>query len=92
MAMDTKTVTPGPSALTTLSDIAPGMTAPLDALGDLAAAVGYEGRGARAEAEFYLGLGLSKLGSARVAPASVAGLLRLIAMIAQGTETFPRNR
>lgn len=58
---------------------------PLKALGHLAAALGYEERGQRAEAEFYLGLALAKLGDERVAPASVAGLLRLIAAIAQGT-------
>ena len=71
------------TALTTLDGM--NVALPLDALGDLAAAAGYEARGARAEAEFYLGLGLAKLGDERVAPASVAGLLRLIAAIAQGT-------
>ena len=75
-----------PRPLAMLHDLpASALTAPLDALGDLAAAAGYEARGARAEAEFYLGLGLAKLADERVAPASVAGLLRLIAAIAQGT-------
>ena len=58
---------------------------PLKALGHLAAALGYEARGQRAEAEFYLGLGLAGLPYDLVAPASVTGLLRFIAAIAQGT-------
>lgn len=76
-----------PTMTTRALDLQLAMTtaAPFDALADLAAAAGYEDRGDRAAAEFYLGLGLAKLGDERVAPASVAGLLRLIAAIAQGT-------
>lgn len=71
---------------------AAALTAPLDALGDLAAAAGYEARGARAEAEFYLGLGLAKLGREPVTPASVAGLLQTIYRIAAGTAPVRLNR
>ena len=38
-----------------------------------------------ANQNIYYGLGLAKLGREPVTPASVAGLLRLIAAIAQGT-------
>ena len=59
---------------------------PLKALGHLAAALGYEERGQRAEAEFYLGLALADLPYDLVAPASVTGrLLHLIHQIAAGT-------
>ena len=81
-----------PRPLAMLHDLpANALTFPLNALGDLAAAAGYEARGARAEAEFYLGLGLAKLGDEPVTPASVAGLLRLIAAIAQGTAAVDRR-
>ncbi len=59
--------------------------APLAALADLAAAAGYEDRGARAEAEFYLGLAMAKLGDALVTPGNVAGLLQTIYEIARGS-------
>lgn len=58
---------------------------PLNALADLAAAAGYEDRGARAEAEFYLGLGMVKLGDDLVTPGSVAGLLQMIYELARGS-------
>jgi len=70
-------------ALTTLDDMKVAL--PLDALADLAAAAGYEDRGARAEAELYLGFALAKMGHGVVAPAAVAGLLQAIYSLARGT-------
>ena len=70
------------TALTGLGDL-PAL--PLDALADLAAAAGYEDRGDRAAAELYLGFGLAKIGHGVVAPAAVAGLLRLVYTLARGT-------
>lgn len=67
-------------------DLPGAMTAavPLNALANLAAAAGYEARGARAEAEFYLGLAMVKLGDDLVTPGSVADFLQMIYKIAQG--------
>ena len=62
---------------------------PLKALGHLAAALGYEERGQRAEAEFYLGLALADLPYDLVAPASVTG--RLLHLIHQIVENLPDN-
>lgn len=66
---------------------------PLKALGHLAAALGYEERGQRAEAEFYLGLALAELPYDMVAPASVTGrMLRSIYQIAAGTAQKKRKQ
>ena len=85
------------TALTALNDLVKTpafdqgkVPVPLKALGHLAAALGYEERGQRAEAEFYLGLALAELPYDMVAPASVTGrMLRSIYQIAAGTA--PRN-
>jgi len=77
----------GGSAMTTALTTLDGMNValPLDALADLAAAAGYEDRGDRAAAELYLGFALAKMGHNIVAPAAVAGLLRMIYTLARGT-------
>ena len=61
---------------------------PLGALVDLAAAAGYQDRGAQAEAEFYLGLAMAKLGDALVMAADVAGLLQMVYSIARGAKSL----
>lgn len=79
------------SAVVTL-DVLSSVPLPLKTLGHLAAAAGYEARGQRAEAEFYLGLGLAGLPYDLVAPDSVAGLLQTIYRIAAGTAPVRLNR
>lgn len=61
---------------------------PLDALARLAAAVGFEARGERVQAQHHLGMALSIFSrggeSPLVSVTEVEGLLRLIAALAQG--------
>lgn len=71
-------------ALTTIRGVKSAV--PLNALAALAAAAGYEDRGDRASAEFYLGLGMARLDHTLVEPASFTGLLQTIYALARGTQ------